>query len=385
VELNRTTKSLLDEVERVKPSRVVLDSLSELRLMSETPLRYRRQILSLKQFFAGRQCTVLMLDDNTGGSVVDDQVESLAHGVMLLAKTAPDFGVSRRQLRVQKIRGVKFREGNHDLLLNTGGLVIFPRLVAAEHHREFKRECLPSGIAEMDLLLGGGVDRGTSTIFMGPAGTGKSTLALTFALEAARRRDRTLFYTFDETLGTLRARAEGLGLGLEKHLEDGTVKLQQIDPAEVSPGELAYSIKQSVLNEGVRVVVIDSLNGMIHAMPDQRHMTLQLHELLSFLSQQGVSSLMVLTQQGLMGTAMQGPIDLTYLADTVVLLRYFELHGNVRQAISVIKKRSGHHERSIREFRIGKSGIKVGPPLEGFQGILTGVPHVNTSHPVQSS
>lgn len=385
VQLNRTTKTLLDEVERVKPTRVVLDSLSELRLMSETPLRYRRQILSLKQFFAGRKCTVLMLDDNTAGSVVDDQVESLAHGVVLLSKTAPDFGVSRRQLRVQKIRGVKFREGNHDLLLNTGGLVIFPRLVAAEHHRDFKRESISSDIAEMDLLLGGGIDRGTSTIFMGPAGTGKSTLALTFALAAARRGDRTLFYTFDETLGTLRARAESLGLGLEKYLGDGTIKLQQIDPAEVSPGELAYSIKQAVQKDDIRVVVIDSLNGMIHAMPDQRHMTLQLHELLSFLSQQGVSSLMVLTQQGLMGASMQGPIDLTYLADTVVLIRYFELHGNVRQAISVIKKRSGHHERSIREFEIGKSGIRVGPPLEGFQGILTGVPYLNTNHRVQAS
>jgi circadian clock protein KaiC len=385
VQLNRTTKTLLEEVERVKPTRVVLDSLSELRLMSETALRYRRQILSLKQFFAGRQCTVLMLDDNTGGSVVDDQVESLAHGVVLLTKTSPDFGVSRRQLRVQKIRGVKFREGNHDLLLNTGGLIVFPRLVAADHHREFKRGSISSDNVEMDLLLGGGIDRGTSTIFMGPAGTGKSTLALTFALAAARRGERTLFYAFDETRDTLRGRAEGLGLGLEKHLEDGMIRLQQIDPAEVSPGELAYSVKQAVQKDGVRVVVIDSLNGMIHAMPDQRHMTLQLHELLSFLSQQGVSSLMVLTQQGLMGASMQGPIDLTYLADTVVLLRYFELHGNVRQAISVIKKRSGHHERTIREFRIEKNGIVVGPPLAGFQGILTGVPHINGSHQLQAS
>lgn len=378
VQLSRTTKTLLDEVERVKPARLVLDSLSELRLMSETPLRYRRQILSLKQFFAGRQCTVLMLDDNTGGSAVDNQVDSLAHGVMVLSKTMPDFGVSRRQLRVQKIRGVKFREGNHDLLLNTGGLVIFPRLVAAEHHSEFARESLSSGIPGIDQLLGGGIDRGTSNIFMGPAGTGKSTLAMTFSLAAARRGDRVLFYTFDETLGTLRARTEALGLGLEPLLKNGMVRLKQVDPAEISPGELAYCIKRAVQEESVRVVVIDSLNGLLHAMPDQRHMTLQLHELLSFLSQQGVSSLMVLTQQGLMGTAMHGPIDLTYLADTVVMLRYFELHGKVRQAISVIKKRSGNHERSIRDFRIEKNGIIVGPPLEGFQGILTGIPQVST-------
>jgi circadian clock protein KaiC len=376
VELNRTTKTIIDEVERVKPTRLVLDSLSELRLLSETPLRYRRQILSFKQYFAGRKCTVLMLDDNSSNGHGDIQVESLAHGVIALTKTAPEFGVARRQLRVEKIRSVKFREGNHDLLLNTGGVVIFPRLVAAEHRKKFARENMSSGIAGIDELLGGGVDRGTSTIFMGPAGTGKSTLATTFALAAAERGERTLFFTFDETLATLSARAEALGLGLEKHLQSGMITLQQIDPAEISPGEMAYRIKQAVKNEQVRVVVIDSLNGLLHSMPDQRHMILQLHELLSFLNQQGVSSLMILTQQGLLG-AMQGPIDLTYLADTVVLLRYFELDGEVRQAMSVMKKRSGHHERTIREFRIAKDGVTVGPPMTGFQGILTGVPFVN--------
>jgi circadian clock protein KaiC len=385
VELNRTTKTLLEEVERVKPSRVVLDSLSELRLMSETPLRYRRQILSLKQYFAGRKCTVLMLDDNAGRSQVDDQVESLAHGVVVLTKTAPDFGVSRRQVRIQKIRSVKFREGNHDLLLNTGGLVIFPRLVAAEHRGSFQRESMSAGITELDALLGGGLDRGTSSIFMGPAGTGKSTLAMSFALAAANRGERALFFTFDETLATLGMRSEAVGLGLEKHLKTGQVRLQQVDPAEISPGEMAYKIKRAVQEEGVRMVVIDSLNGLLHAMPDQRHMVLQLHELLSFLNQQGVTSLMVLTQQGLIGTAMHGPIDLTYLADTVVLLRYFELHGKVRQAISVIKKRSGDHERTIREFKITRSGITVGPPLEDFHGVLSGIPQItgNGSSPAR--
>ncbi|HEX2862204.1 MAG TPA: ATPase domain-containing protein, partial [Lacunisphaera sp.] len=378
VELNRTTRVLLDEVERVKPSRVVFDSLSELRLMSETALRYRRQILHLKQFFAGRKCTVLMLDDSAGKSQIDDQVESIAHGVVTLVKTSPEFGVSRRQVRVQKVRGVKFREGNHDLLMRTGGLVFFPRLVASEHHTEFKRESISGGIPGLDALLGGGIDRGTSTIFMGPAGTGKSTLAMCFSLAAAERGENVLFFTFDETLGTLLSRTRELGQNIAAHLESGRIKIQQIDPAEISPGELAYRIREAVHGGKVRTVVIDSLNGYLHAMPDQRHLTLQLHELLAFLNQQGVATMMVLTQQGLVGT-MQTPIDLTYLADTVVLLRYFETSGSVRQAISVIKKRSGNHERTIREFTIVKDGVNVGEPLRGFHGVLTGNPFVLAS------
>jgi circadian clock protein KaiC len=373
VELNRTTKALLDEVERVKPLRVVFDSLSELRLMSETALRYRRQILYLKQYFAGQKCTVLMLDDNSGKGEVDDQVESLAHGVMVMTKTSPEYGVSRRQVRVQKIRGVKFREGNHDLLMETGGLIVFPRLVASEHHKRFDREVTSSGIKSLDLLLGGGLDRGTSTIFMGPAGTGKSTLTMSFALAAAARGESVMFYTFDETVATLLARARQLGMDVQTPQDDARLRIEQIDPAEISPGELAYRIKYGVQQEGVRMVVIDSLNGYLHAMPDQRHLTLQLHELLSFLNQQGVTTLLILTQQGLVGS-MQTPVDLTYLADTVVLLRYFETEGAVRQAISVIKKRSGDHERTIREFSLGPGGVVVGEPLAGFHGVLTGVP-----------
>ena len=373
VELNRTTRVLLDQIEAINPARVVFDSLSEVRLMSETALRYRRQILHLKQFFAGKNCTVLMLDDNSSSGEVDDQVESLAHGVVLLTRTSPDFGVSRRQMVVKKIRGVRFREGYHDLLMETGGLVVFPRLVAAEHHRAFPTESIPSGIPGLDRALGGGIDRGTSTIFMGPAGTGKSILTMRFALSAAQRDEHVLFFTFDETTRTLLGRARQLGFDLEPHLENGRIKVQQIDPAEISPGELAYRIKQSVQQDGARMVVIDSLNGFLHAMPGQRHLILQLHELLSFLNQQGVVSLMVLTQQGIVGT-MQSPLDLTYLADTVVLLRYFETDGAVRQAVSVIKKRSGDHERTIREFKLAKGGIEVGEPLQGFHGVLTGVP-----------
>jgi circadian clock protein KaiC len=380
VQLTRTTKTLLDEVERVRPARVVFDSLSELRLMSETALRYRRQILHLKQFFAGRKCTVLMLDDNSARGEVEDQVESLAHGVITLSKSLPEYGVSHRQIRVQKIRGVKFREGNHDLLMETGGLVVFPRLVASEHHQPFKRETVSSGVSGIDALLGGGADRGTSSIFMGPAGTGKSTLAMCFAVAAAERGEHVRFYTFDETLATLVARAEQLGLRLSRHIENNRIKIQQIDPAEITPGELTYRIKHAVQHEGIRMVIIDSINGFMHAMPDQRHLTLHLHELLAFLNQQGVTTLMVLTQQGLIGS-MQTPIDLTYLADTVVLLRYFENQGAMRQAISVIKKRGGDHERTIREFHIRKDGVNVGIPLINFQGILTGVPILHPGGP----
>jgi circadian clock protein KaiC len=379
VELNRTTRVLLDEVERLKPMRVVFDSLSELRLMSETALRYRRQILHFKQFFNGKKCTVLMLDDNSSTGEVDDQVESLAHGVVTLTKTSPEYGVSHRQLRVRKIRGVKFREGNHDLLMETGGLVVFPRLVAAEHHKPFAEECIMSGIGGLDRLLGGGIDRGTSTIFMGPAGTGKSSLAMRFAISAAERGEHVLFFTFDETLRTLLARSKQLGFDPEPHLKAGRMKMQQIDPAEISPGELAYRIQLAVQHDAVRLVVIDSLNGFLHAMPDQRHLTLQLHELLSFLNQQGVATLMLLTQQGVVG-AMTTPVDLTYLADTVILMRYFETDGAVRQAISVIKKRSGDHERTIREFKMVPGGIEVGEPLQGFHGVLTGVPMMRSKN-----
>lgn len=379
VELNRTTRVLLEVIENSKPVRVVFDSLSEMRLMSETALRYRRQIMHLKQFFSGTKCTVLMLDDSAGSGNVDEQVESLAHGVIVLNKTSPAFGVSRRQLRVQKIRGVKFREGNHDLLMDTGGLLVFPRLVASEYCTPFAGESMKSGIGGLDQLLGGGIDRGTSSIFMGPAGTGKSSLAMRFACSAAERAENVLYYTFDETLRTLLGRSDQLGFNLEGHLKAQRIKVQQIDPAEISPGELAYRISQAVLHDAVRLVVIDSLNGFLHAMPDERHLTLQLHELLSFLNQQGVATLMVLTQQGLVGS-MTAPVDLTYLADTVILTRYFEADGAVRQAISVIKKRSGDHERTIREFKNLPGGIEVGDPLHGFQGVLTGVPTMPRMH-----
>jgi circadian clock protein KaiC len=372
IELNRTTNFLLDEVERVKPARIVFDSLSEMRMLAETPLRYRRQMLELKQFFAGKKTTVLLLDDRSVGAR-DLQIESLAHGVINLSRTAPEYGIFRRQLSVQKIRGVKFREGNHDIIIQKGGVVVFPRLVAAEHHTSFERESVPSGLAGLDDILGGGLDRGTSNMFMGPPGTGKSTLAIKFAVAAIQRGEKVLFCSFDESIGTLKARAEQLGMPLDAHLASGAIRIDQIDPAEISPGEMTDRIRRRVEEANTRLVVIDSINGYLNAMPEERFLHLQLHELLAYLNQQGVITIMILAQQGLIGS-MQSTVDLTYLADTVVLLRYFEEFGAVKQALSVIKKRSGKHERTIREIKISKGGIEIGPALTNLQGVLNGVP-----------
>ncbi len=377
VELNRTTQAVVDEVERVNPARIVFDSLSELRMLADTPLRYRRQILQLKQYFAGRNCTVLLLDDRTAG-ISDLQVESIAHGVLLLKRTAPEYGASRRQLQIQKIRGRDFRDGFHDIALRKGGVVVFPRLVAADHHSNFKGAAFSSGIAEFDALLGGGLDRGTSNMFMGPPGTGKSTLAMKFASVAANHGEKALFFLFDESTRTLLDRARNLDMDIDKHVRSGAIQLQHIDPAEVSPGELAHLIRKAVLTGGVTMVVIDSINGYLNAMPEERHLTLQLHELFAFLNQQGILTLAILAQQGLVGM-MQSTVDLTYLADTVVLLRYFEARGAVKQAVSVIKKRSGNHERTIREITVDRKGIRVGPPLANMQGVLTGVPMIDSA------
>ena len=374
IELQRTTQAYLEEVERVKPIRLVFDSLSEMRMLAETPLRYRRQILQLKQFFAGRKCTVLMLDD-CSSSDHDLQIESLAHGVIQLTRSVVDYGTPRRQVTVQKIRGLKYREGHHDFIMRTGGVEVFPRLVAADLRANTALEAMPSGIGQLDTLLAGGLDRGTSTMFMGPPGTGKSTLALKFCHEAARRGEKALYYTFDETLPILHARTRMLGIDLRPSIDQGLLKIIPIDPAEISPGELAWRIQRAVLDEKVRVVALDSLNGYMNAMPEERYLQLQLHELLSFLNQHGVATLLVLAQQGLIGS-MTSTVDLTYLADTVVLFRYYEMRGAVRQAVSVIKKRSGNHERTIREITISAKGIEVSEPLKEFHGVLSGIPQL---------
>ena len=375
VELGETTRAVLAEVDRVKPRRVVIDSLSELRLLAQSSLRYRRQILALKQYFTGRACTVLLLDDNTS-EATDIHLRSIAHGVVCLDQQAPGYGGERRRLRVVKLRGQKYRDGFHDFTITTGGLDVFPRLVAAEHAQNDDRAVLTGGVPELDRLLGGGIDFGTSVLLVGPAGSGKSSVAVNYARAAAARGGRAAMFIFDERPETLFRRAAGLGMDLEPLVAAGTLTIHPIDPAALSPGEFAACVRRAV--EGVdghppaTVVVVDSLNGYMQAMPEERFLTTQLHELLTFLGHRGVVTFLVLAQHGMVGH-MQTPIDTTYLADTVVLFRYFEAHGAVRQALSVVKKRSGNHERSIRELWLD-GGIRVGEPLSAFQGILTGTP-----------
>ena len=374
VELTRVIKALREEIQRINPKRVVFDSLSELRMMAESPLRFRRQMLSLKQFLASLDCTVLCLDDRTG-KPADLQIDSIAHGVIELNKTHPEYGVARRTLLVNKLRGLKFREGNHDFTITSGGLVIFPRLMAGKHpaHKETSR--FESHISGLDALLGGGLDRGTSSIFLGPPGTGKSTLTIKYACVAASQGEKVHYFVFDETMGTLFARSTALGIHLQEHMDAGILNIEVVDPAEITPGELCHRIREGVENQGIRMVIIDSLNGYLNAIPETKYLTLQLHELLAYLNQKGVVTLLVLAQQGLIGH-MQSVIDLTYLADTVILHRFYEDCGEVKKAISVIKKRSGLHERHIREFSVDKDGIHVGEPLRQFRGVLTGTPEL---------
>jgi len=372
MELSETTRLVFAAVERINPTRVVLDSLSELRLLAQIPLRYRRQVLALKHFFTRRNCTIVLLDD-LSASQDDLQLHSIANGVVLLEQRAIEYGAERRRLRVIKMRGVPFRGGFHDFTIETGGLTIFPRLVAAEHHKAFVGEFTPSGNAELDQLLGGGLERGTNALLIGAAGVGKSSLALTYAIAAAERGEHAVFFAFDEGRGTVEARARTLGLPLQKHVESGLIRFQQIDPAELSPGEFAAGVRLSVERDNASVIVIDSLNGYLNAMPDERFLLLQMHELLSYLGQQGVLTILILAQHGLVGP-MDTPLDISYLSDAVLMLRYFELAGTVRRALSVVKKRSGNHEHSIREFRLSGAGISLGPPLKEFSGIFSGTP-----------
>jgi circadian clock protein KaiC len=374
VELHETMRTLLAEVDRVGPARVVFDSLSEVRLLAQNQLRYRRQILALKQYFAGRKCTVLLLDDRTGESSGESHLQSLSHGVISMEQRSPEFGTERRRLRVVKLRGLRFRAGYHDFTIQTGGLQVYPRLVAAEHRRPFAAGALQTGIRELDALAGGGLERGTATLVIGPAGSGKSALATLYAVAAAEAGERASLFLFDERLPTLLARTRSLGLDLEGHMRAGRIRVQQIDPAEMSPGEFVGAVRRAAERDAASVVVVDSLNGYLQAMPDERFLNIQMHELLTYLSQNGVSTILVMAQHGLVGTGMQSPVDMSYLADTVVLLRFFEAGGSIRKAISVLKKRSGGHESTLRELRLGPHGVAVGPPLAEFHGVLTGVP-----------
>lgn len=374
VELADTVQKLTQLIEKVKPERLVIDSLSELRLLAADSVRYRRQLLALKQFFAGRKATVLLLDDRSGENT-DSQLQSIAHGVLRLEKVKRSYGVTRRQFEIIKLRGSAFREGFHDYTITQGGMKVYPRLVASEHDTPFEGEMIKSGMAELDAMFGGGVSRGSSVLLVGPSGGGKSSLAMHFAYAAACRGERAIVYAFDEVLRTAQDRAESLGMQVRAQIARGTLAMSQVDPAELSPGEFAWQIRQDVENRDTRVVVIDSLTGFLNAMPGERDLVLHLHELLAYLSQKGVITFIVLTQHGLVGP-MQSDVDVSYLADAVVLLRYFETRGEIRRVVSVLKQRAGYHEPSLRELRFRKGGIEVGEPLVGYRGILTGVPEI---------
>lgn len=372
VELNQITDDLLKKIEEISPSRIVFDSISEMRLLAESALRYRKQILALKQTLAGRKSTVIFLDDLTG-SAQDLQVQSIAHGVITLSRLHHEFGGERRRIRILKLRGVKFTGGYHDFDVTTGGVEVYPRMISAQHSDEETEGQLSSGIKALDSLIGGGLDRGTASLFIGPSGTGKSSLASLFALAAASQGEKVAFFCFDETVANLLKRSRAIGMKIAEARTAGLLRIQKIDPAELSPGAFAGLIKELVAKEDFKVVIIDSLNGYIQSMPQEQFLILQLHELLAYLNNQGAVTILTLAQQGMIGT-MSSPVDLTYLADTVVLSRFFEASGAIKKALSVVKKRTGEHESTIREYTIGKNGIEVGAVLGEFEGILTGVP-----------
>ncbi len=373
IELQQTMSAVVAAVERSGAPLVVLDSLSEMRLLARDPLRFRRQILTLKQFFARRACTVLLLDDRTAPEG-DLQLQSLAHGVIALEHVAQDYGAERRRLQVTKLRGLRFRGGFHDFRIRTGGLAVFPRLRIDRRDGPGDHQVVPSGSAAMDRLLGGGLQSGTSLLITGPAGTGKSVLATQYACAAVARGERVRFFIFDERLSTFHLRSEGLGLDVAGPSADGRLCLQQVEPTELSPGEFADRVMRAVEEDGVRMVVIDSINGYLQSMPDERLLPIQVHELLSYLAARGVTCVMTLVQRGIFGSPVDETAEISYLADAVVLLRYFEVSGGVRQAVSVVKKRTGDHERTIREARVQRGGLFVGGPLREFHGVLTGVP-----------
>jgi circadian clock protein KaiC len=374
LELGETTRQIFEAFEKARPDRVVLDSLSEIRLLAQSSLRYRRQILAIKHFFAKRNTTVVLLDDLTGEET-DRTVHSIAHGILRLEELAPEYGSDRRRLRVLKYRGTKYRGGYHDFVIETGGARVFPRLISAEHRQSFSRTILRTGIRRFDKLLGGGVERGSSVLVLGPAGAGKSIIALTFAASAARRRERIAMFVFDEELGLLVERSMGLGIDLTKMQRKGFLRLMQIDAAEVTPGEFSARVRDSIESFGARTIVIDSMTGYQASMPEERALTLHMHELLQFCNRSGATTFLTVAQHGLLGE-MKAPIDLTYLADTVILLRYFEMRGEVRRAVSVVKKRTSAHEHTIREYELTSQGVKVGPPLRDLHGVLRGVPEL---------
>jgi circadian clock protein KaiC len=373
VELNDRMQRIVKEIQRVRPDRLVIDALSELRMLAKDPLRYRRQILSLKDFMAGQECTVLLLDDRSSRDP-DLQLHSVVHGVVSMDKVPREYGKTRRQIEIVKLRGTPYHEGFHDYAIVTGGVVVFPRLVAANSRSDQPPEPVSSGIAELDALTGGGLDRGTSTLLIGPAGCGKTSLAVQWAVTAARRGESSVLFSFEEAPSTMMMRAAGLGIDLRPHVASGKIVIERVDPAEMSPGELVAKVQQHVENETVRLIVLDSLNGYLQSMPGEQFLAVHLHELLAYLGNRGVLTLMVLAQAGTIGWPLESAVDVSYLADNILLLRYFENKGEVCQAISTIKRRSGSHEHTIRELKLGPDRIRIGRPLHDFQGVLTGTP-----------
>ena len=375
IELSDITKTVVEVVERVRPSRIVFDPFSDVRMLARDPLRYRRQVLQLREFFVHRKCTVLLIQERTAEGMSDPAAEGLVQGIIALYQHAPEFGRQRRRLRVLKLRGVDYRDGFHDTALVTGGLQVYPRLIAHEHMLTKPQEHISTGLPEFDQMLGGGVERGSSVLVLGPAGVGKSTLCNQFALAEARRGEKIAVFLFDETVRAFMSRAQSLGFQLEALVKSKQIMVRQIDPTEFSPGEFGHEVRRLVEEEHVRMLLIDSLNGFLNGMPDERHLSLHLHELLSYLSYQNVLTLLTMNQHGLMGEAVHAPVDISYLADTAVILRYFEAVGVVRRAISVLKRRSGAHETQIREVTISHGGIKIGGVLTQFGGVLSGLTH----------
>ncbi len=374
VELADVMQSILTKVAEIKPQRIVIDSMSEIRMLARESLRYRRQVLTLKQFFTRHEATVLLLDDRTSDRS-DLQLQSIAHGALRMEVVAREFGVTRRRLIVLKVRGTTYREGYHDYLIEKGGMSVYPRLVSAEHQpKNVDRSPLFSGIPELDKLMGGGLNQGTSTLVMGPAGVGKSTLTMKFMNAAADRGQRGILFAFDETVDSIMMRTNNLGMNIEECVKKGLLRVEQIDPAELAPGQFVQRIRDEVADGKCKVVIIDSVNGLLNAMPGEQALAIQLHELISYLNQIGVSTFLVMAQYGILGSGMVSPVDVSYLADNILLMRYFEALGEVRQAISVVKKRIGRHERTIREFRILDSGFQFGDPLSEFEGVLSGIP-----------
>jgi circadian clock protein KaiC len=369
IELGETLKTIKEAIERAKPSRVVIDSLTEIRLQAQTTLRYRREVLALRQFFRQHGCTALLLDELRE----EMTAQSVVFGIVEMHRHAPEFGPARRRIQVAKFRGVKFWEGYHDYIIERGGVQVFPRLVAADHRQTGERRVLSSGLEGLDILLGGGLPSGSTTLLIGPAGTGKSSTATQIARCAMQNGDRAAVFTFDETLESYMTRSAGLGMEVEPFLQDGRLAVQQIDPGELSPGQFAQAIRHAVEAQQARVLIIDSLNGYMNAMPSEKYLIVQLHELATYLNQKGIVTLLVMSQAGLVHAA-ESPFDTSYLTDNVILFRLFEAAGEVRHAISVVKKRTGSHEHTIREFELTSEGLRIGEPLRDFQGILTGVP-----------